>query len=142
MKNSIITGILFLISGLLLIFGPTYLFKVCPVDEMIMKCHWSVQGEIGIGIIVISLGLLLFFSKAKESRIVLNIIAIITYLVAILIPTVLIGGCENNKMSCQSLTFPVIYLIAGINIMYIIINIYFLLRSKRTTRSAVIHEEK
>lgn len=53
MKNRIVTAAINLMSGLLFLIGPYTIFKVCPTEEMVMTCHWSVRAEAGIGILLI-----------------------------------------------------------------------------------------
>ncbi|MDR2402558.1 MAG: DUF4418 family protein [Spirochaetaceae bacterium] len=49
MKNRIISGGTVIVFGLLIALGPQFLFKVCPImGDMIMKCHWPAQAEIGV----------------------------------------------------------------------------------------------
>lgn len=131
MKNRVLSGIIYIIGGLLLIFGPISIFKVCSTKEMIMKCHWSVQAEIGIGIIAVAAGIITLFSWVFEARLAVNILSLVAFIIAILIPSVLIGGCEDKRMACQSLTFPSNYLVSGIVILYILLDSIFLIRKRK-----------
>ena len=108
MKNKI-SGILFIIEGLLLLFGPFYIFKVCEIGEKIMKCYWSSRAQIAFGIIGIVIGILVFLAKSKETRVFLYIVEIVNCTLSILVPKLLIGGCSSVTMKCQSVTFPSIY---------------------------------
>lgn len=129
MKNRFITAVIFITVGLLYIFGPHTLFKVCQSDDMIMTCHWSVQAELGVGILFLLTGLLYLFARNVTGRLLLSLQSIGIYIVGILIPAVLIGGCENKDMACQSLTFPSIYFISVLGLFYLAGNIYYLIRS-------------
>lgn len=86
MKNRIVTAAIDLISGLLFLIGPYTIFKVCPTEEMVMTCHWSVRAEAGIGILLIISAILYFLSEVKTTRLLLSIQAAGIYIVGILIP--------------------------------------------------------
>ena len=68
MKNRIILGVVVVVFGLLIALGPQFLFKVCPVvGDVIMKCHWSAQAEIGVGALIAALGIaLIVFANLKH----------------------------------------------------------------------------
>jgi hypothetical protein len=106
MKNRILTGVLYIISGLLIAAGPQTIFKVCAVKDMAMKCHWSARALIAAGGIVFIGGILYLPADLITVRLNITLLVLAAYISAILIPSVLIGGCENKRMLCQSLTFP------------------------------------
>ena len=119
MKNRIATAIILGISGLLFIIGPHSIFKVCASEEMVMNCYWSVQAEVGIGILLIVSGGLYLFAARLHTRLFLLLQTAAIYVIGILIPAVLIGGCKSKDMACQNLTFPALYLIAALGLIYI-----------------------
>lgn len=47
MKKRYISGLLYIIIGLLIAIGPFTIFRVCiPQDsDMIMKCYWTARAE-------------------------------------------------------------------------------------------------
>ena len=102
------------VAAILLIAGPKYLFKVCDATEKKMKCYWSVQAEIGVALLLVVIGILLFFTAQSKEIIVTNVFAIAVSVVGILFPAKLIGGCAKSMMSCQKTTFPSIYFILGL----------------------------
>ncbi|MBZ9634749.1 DUF4418 family protein [Clostridium sp. FP1] len=114
MKKSVIYGISFIIIGALLAIGPHTLFAVCPKGEKIMKCWWSAQAEISIGIMLIVAGITILSFKSEEIQFGICIMTTALGVMAILIPSVLIGGCMKKTMMCQSMTFPCIYIIGGL----------------------------
>ena len=68
MKDKIMATI-YTVLGTLIAFGPTYLFKVCQglkADGTPMKCHWMAQSELGIGLVIILVGILLFLVKINR----------------------------------------------------------------------------
>lgn len=123
MKRNKIISILIIIAGVLLMIGTSTLFKTCDITEKVMKCYWAGKSEIAIGGILLVVGILMFISKAKESKIMLSIISVTTSISAILIPMVIIGGCKKVDMVCRTTSYPCIYLISAIAIVISIVNI-------------------
>ncbi|SHO45965.1 DUF4418 family protein [Anaerocolumna xylanovorans] len=131
MKNRIITFLIYILSGVLYLIGPHTIFKVCSAKEMVMTCHWSVQAETGLGILLLLTGVFYLFAKGKEAKIFLSLQTIGSYVVGILIPAFLIGGCKSKDMACQSLTYPSLYLISILGILYSIGNLVFFHLAKK-----------
>lgn len=126
MKNRIINTLFYILTGVLLAIGPYTLFRVCDTSEKIMKCWWSVRAETAIGILIIFAGILSWILKNKEARVALNLNNIATGIIAILIPSWLIGGCAKETMLCRSLTFPAVYIISTVIILFNIGNLIYL----------------
>jgi hypothetical protein len=131
MKNRIISGGAVIIFGLLIALGPQFLFKACPVAEgMIMKCHWSVQAEIGIGgPLIAGLGIALIFFSNPKIRLGLSVGIFLSGVLALLIPHVLIGGCSMHSMACRKITFPAITVISILLLITTALNVLFICRS-------------
>jgi len=130
MKNKLITIITYLAVAVLLIVGPETIFKVCEVGEKPMLCHWSTRAEIGVASVLIVVAILYFLTKTIREKVFITIVAIALGIVAILIPSTLIGGCSMKTMACQSITFPAIYVISALLIIISAINILYLLTKK------------
>ncbi|MBQ6836257.1 MAG: DUF4418 family protein [Clostridia bacterium] len=111
-----ITSIGTLIVGLLLAFGPQFIFKPCPTTEKFMKCFWSCKALIVVGAVVAIIALLQLMAKEKESKKLLSVAALALLVSAILIPTVIIGGCQKPDMACKMLTFPVTHSLSVVGI--------------------------
>jgi len=112
MKKRIV-GIAFTALGLLLALGPQFLFKVCPVlDDMFMKCHWTAQAEIGVGVLIAIFGIALTLFTDAKIRLGLAIAIFLSGVLALLIPHVLIGGCPMHTMPCRKIAFPAITVIS------------------------------
>lgn len=126
MKNKITNILFYIIMGVLLASGPYTLFQVCDTSEKIMKCWWSVRAETGIGALLIFSGILILVLKSKEALYAINLYNIVIGIVAIVIPNVLIGGCGKETMPCRSLTFPSIYIISAVVILFSIGNVIYL----------------
>lgn len=78
-----------------------------------MKCHWTAQGELVLGVPLFAVGALAFFSQRKETRRFLGIIGVVLGVFVILLPTVVIGVCGMPTMVCVSIMKPAMIL-AGI----------------------------
>ena len=115
MKNKI-TSIGSILVGLLLSAGPQILFLPCPTTEKFMKCFWSCKALIVVGAVIALIGLLQLISKEAKSRKVLSVVGLALCISAILIPTVIIGGCVKPDMACMMLTFPVTHTLSAIGI--------------------------
>lgn len=118
MKKNKISGLIYIILGLFLAISPQLIFPVCATTEKIMKCHWSAQAEIGIGLIIVTIGILLILSKSSETQIFLALISAVSGIIATLIPTFLIGGCKKSEMLCRTSAFPAIYFTAAVLILF------------------------
>ena len=105
-----------ILLGLLLAWGPQFLFRPCPTTEKVMKCFWSCRALIVVGCVLVLIGLLQFFIKSGEAYRALAAAALALFLGAILIPTVVIGGCMKEDMACRLLTFPVTHSLSVIGL--------------------------
>jgi hypothetical protein len=113
MKNRIMSGGGAIVFGLLIALGPQFLFKVCPIaGDMIMKCHWSAQAEIGVGALIAALGVALIFFADPKTRLGLTIGIFLSGILVLLIPHSLIGGCAMHSMACRKITFPALTVIS------------------------------
>lgn len=102
-----ITSIGTIVLGLLLAFGPQFLFRPCPTTEKVMKCFWSCKALIVVGCVLALVGLLQLLAKNAGTRRALGIVGLALFLCAILIPTSIIGCCVKDDMACRLLTFPI-----------------------------------
>lgn len=131
MKHRVI-GSIFIILGGLVAIGPKTIFPVCDVHmSMVMKCHWTAQAESGVGLVIAILGGLLVITRSIYIRIGLNIGIILNGLLALLIPSVLIGVCEGQHMTCHSLTLPAIVVLSSIIVIIASVYLWSLYRISR-----------
>jgi hypothetical protein len=115
MKNRLSIGITFIVLGLLIAIGPFTLFPVCEVmDDMIMKCHWTAQAELGIGLGIAVLGVLSLVFASKEVRLGLSIAVLLNGILSLLVETALIGMCANPAEPCRLLTQPALSVLGGV----------------------------
>ena len=130
-KNGLITGIFYFIVGILVAIGPHTIFAVCEAMEgKYMKCHWTAQAEIGVGISIAIVGGLYYFLKSDKIRIGLQI-ALYTILAQVaLLPDVLIGVCGKEHMQCRALTLPALNVLTVLGIAVGVVNLIYLLKRK------------
>ena len=95
-----------------------------------MKCHWSATAELALAIPMAVVGLLLGFSRRRESMRNLSIVGIALGAVAILVPTVLIGVCTSPDMICNSVMRPLLILMGTL---LVAISVFTLIASNRIT---------
>jgi hypothetical protein len=132
MKNRITSGGVVTVFGLLIALGPQFLFKVCPImGDMIMKCHWSAQAEIGVGGVIAALGIALIVFANPKTRLGLSIGIFLSAVLALLIPHALIGGCVSHTMPCRKITFPAITVISILLLAGMAFNAFYLSRKKQ-----------
>ena len=132
MNKTKITGIVIALLGLLTALIPTVIFKVCAaMDGKFMKCHWTSQVEVALGIATIVLGLLIVLSKEKASASAYSVASAINGVLVILIPTVVIGVCGSAEMPCNSGTKPALIIAGALTALVGLINAVLYLTSKK-----------
>ena len=91
-----------------------------------MKCHWTGRAELGLGLPLLGVGLLMAFTRRKESYRSLGLLGITLGVVAILLPTTLIGVCGMPDMPCHSSMQPALILmgvlVVGISLAVVVRN--------------------
>lgn len=132
MNKTRLTGIVIAVLGLLTALIPTVIFKVCAaMDGKFMKCHWTSQTEVALGIATIVLGLLIVLSKEKAAGAAYAIASAINGVLVILIPTVVIGVCGSADMPCHSGTKPALIIAGALIIVTALINAVSYIVSKK-----------
>lgn len=137
--NKSVSAILVILLGLLVILIPTYILPVCPPSEIIinhehhmtykfMKCHWTAQAEIGVGVVIALIGLCMLLIKSALIRLGLSLSLIIITLLVAALPTVLIGVCPGEMMDCHIGTLPALLLLSAILLIVAIVNAIYLKR--------------
>jgi hypothetical protein len=107
MKRPIIFSVVIIILGLLIALGPQFLFKVCNHGEdSFPHCHWSAQGEIGVGLLIVALGVCMIVFTDPKTHLGLAIGTFLASIIAFAVPNFLIGGCGSVVMKCRRIAFP------------------------------------
>ena len=132
MSKNKITGIVITLLGLLTALIPTVIFKVCAaMDGKFMKCHWTSQVEVALGITVLALGLLIILAKENAASSAYAAASAVNGVLVILIPTVVIGVCGSADMPCNSGTKPALIIAGALIIVVALINTISYLASKK-----------
>ena len=116
------------ILGILLIVAPWTFAPVCEVHGMYvqtatgkqlpMPCGYTARAEIGVGAMVMVAAGALVYSKSSESRRIVSVFGVALGVLAILIPTTLIGMCALADHTCRTMTQPTL-LILGLGIIVV-----------------------
>lgn len=115
MKNGILLPVSIVILGLLIAIVPQFVFPVCaPTPVKIMKCIWMAKAEIGVGLVIATIGLFMIFFKSAQMRFAFSLSLVCMSALAAALPTVLIGVCMNETMSCRVGTLPALMIISAI----------------------------
>lgn len=131
MKERVWLGWIFILLGGLVSIGPQTFLAVCNMDEKVMKCHWTAQMELGLGIVIVILGVLTIGFKSPHIHIGLTIGIILNAILVILVPSVLIGVCKSSHMQCHALTLPALVILGGILILVGIAYLAYLYNKER-----------
>jgi hypothetical protein len=113
-----VTAAIFIILAVLIAAVPIFtdcvsagrMLTLADGREIPMKCHWTGRAELGLGLPLLAMGLLLGFSRRNETRRNLGLMGISLGVVAVLLPTTLIGVCGNPDMPCHSTMRPALML--------------------------------
>jgi len=106
----VVVGAIFIVLALLLAIIPQ--FSDCQSQgkalalpdgkTVAMKCHWTGQAEAVLAVILLVIGILLIISRNKETQKYLAIVGIVLGILAILLPTFIIGVCATPTMICNT----------------------------------------
>lgn len=117
-KNKV-AGLVGSIIGLLIIFTPFYLAPVCQglletiSGKMVhMRCHYTGQAEVYLGILTLIISLMILFSQGKARRYLGFILAALGVMV-IMMPTNLGIGICMSPMECHT-TAKYLYVYGGL----------------------------
>jgi len=104
---------------------------IAMTTDSVMKCHWTAQAELGIGILIALLGAFLIIFQSKQIRMGLSLALGLNGILALLIPTVLIGVCGGAHMPCRSLALPALTVLSSVVIVTSAVNAVYLFISNR-----------
>jgi Kef-type K+ transport system membrane component KefB len=81
-----------------------------------MKCFWTARAEIGVALPLFVIGALMLFSRRKETRRALAVPAAALGVVAMLLPTALIGVCTSPGAICRTALLPFMLIAGGLTV--------------------------
>jgi hypothetical protein len=81
-----------------------------------MVCHWTAQAEIGVGIPLLAVGVMMIFTKRKSGFFILSIMGLVLGIIAILLPTSLIGVCNTMTANCNTIGRPALISLGSLSI--------------------------
>lgn len=138
MKNRFLSGIVVAVLGLLTALVPVYIFPPCTKvietaagGTMPMKCFWSGQAEIGIGLLILCGGILMIIFQSPLTRIGVSCMTALAGVLAFLVPALLIGGCAMPTMACRMTTFPALYVLSTLTVAVCAANAFYLWRRNK-----------
>ncbi len=76
-----------------------------------MKCYWTARAELALAVPLAAVGVLMAFSRRRESQRQLGAMAGMLGICIALIPTLLIGVCQSSDMLCNSVMRPSLVLL-------------------------------
>lgn len=141
MKNRLLSGIAVAVFGLLIALVPVCIFPACSKvietaagGTVPMKCFWAGQAEIGIGLLILCGGILLVVFKSPLTRIGVSLMTALAGVLSLLVPILLIGGCEMPTMPCRMTTFPTLYVLGALTVIACAANAFSLWRKNHQSR--------
>jgi hypothetical protein len=133
-----VPGIVIVLLGLFVVLVPAVIFPTCETQietaaggTVPMRCFWSGRAEIGIGALIAASGLLMLAFRPALVRAGIAVATALLGVLGILIPTVLIGGCESPMMDCNTTTFPAVIVANSLIVVVCVITALVLARSDR-----------
>ena len=99
-----------------------------------MKCHWTSEAALVASVPLFILGGLLFFSKRKETKVMLSILGISLGAFLVLLPTYLIGVCAMPEMICNAAMRPTLILTGLLAMLVSVIGLVLSVRSAEPTQ--------
>ena len=111
-----VLGIIMIVCALGLAIAPAFtdcesagkMLTTADGRSVSMKCHWAGVAEVAAAIPLGIAGIFALRSRRKETLRFAAIIGVASGLMAILLPTLLIGTCGNAMMLCNLLMRPIL----------------------------------
>ena len=109
-------GVVMILMALVLAVAPVFtdceshgkMLTTADARTVSMKCHWAGVAEVAAAIPLALAGIYALRSRRKETLRFAGLVGATSGLVAILLPTALIGTCMNASMICNLLMRPIL----------------------------------
>lgn len=133
MKNKLFASIPAIILGLLIAVGPQTFAHVCKVQEgkMPMACHYTAQAALGIGVVIVVLGVFALLFNNAGIRAGINVAVALLGVLAICVPTALIGVCKGAMMHCHMVTLPTLIVFGVLTVVFGVVAVVMNARADR-----------
>jgi hypothetical protein len=148
MKNRLLPGIVTAVLGLLIALVPVCIFPACSKvietaagGTVPMKCFWSGQAEIGIGLLILCGGVLLALFQSPFTRLGISMMTALTGILGLLVPTLLIGGCGMATMTCRMTTLPALIVLSILTVAICSANAIYLWRQNKKLQEKTNEQE-
>jgi hypothetical protein len=97
--------------------------------DTIMKDHWTARAELGVGILIALLGILLLLFSSKQVRLGISLSLALSGILVVLIPTALIGVCDDAHAACRLLTLPSLIILGAVVAVLSAVNAVYLFKT-------------
>ncbi|MDR2125177.1 MAG: DUF4418 family protein [Desulfovibrio sp.] len=94
-------------------------------------CFWTAGAEAGLGGLVIFGSLLLLFAGSPERRSGITLSLAGSAVLGALIPTLLIGVCQQESMPCRAGTQPALLLLSGFLFLFALLHSFYLIKYRK-----------
>jgi hypothetical protein len=95
-------------------------------------CFWTARAEAGLGGLIVFGAFLLLLSNSLERRSGISLMLAGSTVLGALIPTVLIGVCQQETMPCRIGTLPALLLLSGFFFLFFLLNSFYLVKRRKT----------
>lgn len=132
MKKNLFGAVILALSAFLTA-GSAWIFPACgpKSDGSWMRCHWSQQAVIGIGIVLVILSIAYLILSQRSVKAVLSLAIVPVGLLAIAVPQGLIGLCGMPGMQCRAVFQPAVTIISIVIVLLAAVNAFLLLKAER-----------
>jgi hypothetical protein len=111
-----VLGVVMILLALVLAIAPIFtdcesqgkMLTTADGRSVSMKCHWTGIAEVAAAVPLGIAGIYALIGRRKETLRFAAIVGAVSGLMAILLPTVLIGTCGNPAMTCNLLMRPTV----------------------------------
>jgi hypothetical protein len=115
LMNKVLGGVMILMA-LVLAVAPIFtdcqsqgkMLTTADARTVSMKCHWAGIAEVAAAVTLGLAGIYALRNKRKETTRFAGLVGIASGVMAILLPTLLIGTCANASMICNVLMRPIL----------------------------------
>ena len=81
-----------------------------------MKCHWTGRAALAMAFPLAPVGVMMAVGRRKETQRALSIVAAVSGIMVILLPTYLIGVCASEDMICNMIEQPMLILAGALTV--------------------------